>query len=241
MTGTYGGSQDNGDFVQFNDDGDIISSSYSVRDEDDLGGTNPSSVHLPTQENVNLALRGEVGSYTFTNEGPRDFTLTNPDGVSHLIIMFDNFYLDSVTEKVLIQLGTAGGIDTTSYIGAVSMDTNTASSQSTAGFPFRHAANGANSLYGYVEFWKGAGNQWFSGHSIGRLTSDKPAVGGGFKLLSGPLTQFRVTRTGGSQNFNGTLHYNTSQYVYSTDTKPCSQCGAIWCIAHCAILATVYR
>lgn len=206
MTGTYGGSQDNGDFVQFNDDGDIISSSYSVRDEDDLGGTTPSSVHLPTQENVNLALRGEVGTYTFSSEGPADFTFTNPDGISHFILMLNDVYVDSSSEKLLVQLGTASGIDTTSYVGAVSVDTNGGNSSSTEGFVFRHGSNGSQRLYGLVEFWKGDGNEWFSSHSLGR-SSARPAVGGGYKLLSEPLTQFRVTRTGGSSGINGTIHY----------------------------------
>lgn len=145
-----------------------------------------------------------TGTEQATTSGT-SFTFSGiPAGTKRITIMFDLVSL-SGTDGLLVQLGDAGGIETTGYSAAGSNISSTvATTDNTTGFPVR-LASAARAFDGIMEFIRVSGNNWEAAHS-GRVGTSVSAVGGGGKTLSGELTQIRLTRTGSDTFDNGSVN-----------------------------------
>lgn len=120
-----------------------------------------------------------------------------PAGVRRIAIKFRGLSL-SGTDRILVQIGDAGGIETSGY---VSTTTGIASgaitvTSSTAGFVI-HAAAAGDIFSGtmFLDLIDAATFAWVSSHS-GKVATTAAAAGGGDMALSAELTQVRITRTG---------------------------------------------
>lgn len=123
-----------------------------------------------------------------------DFT-DIPAGVTKLTVVFSGVSL-SGSDSLLVQLGTSGGMETSSYVsssGLIVDGSDGAAASSTNGFVVLVASSG-EAVSGAMTIFNPTGNVWTESVSG---TRGGPAIsGGGTKTLSGTLTQVRVTRSG---------------------------------------------
>jgi hypothetical protein len=119
--------------------------------------------------------------------------------------MFSGLSL-SGTSDILVQLGDAGGFETTGYISSGSATgTGAAISTSTAGMIIRSAA-AASITSGIMTIQNITGNSWVASYS-GKQSSTASSYGGGDKTLSDIITQVRITTVNGTDTFDaGTVN-----------------------------------
>ena len=137
-----------------------------------------------------------VASVNTTSGTAIDFTGL-PSGVNRVTLNLVNVRTSS-NQRLLVQLGDSGGIETSEYIASSAHTAGGVSS--TNGFPIIRTVT-SNYTSGIMILTRVTGNQWASTHSTTRDTSGTGAFGGGHKTLSGELTQLRLTRLT-SGNFN---------------------------------------
>lgn len=125
-----------------------------------------------------------------------DFTI--PSGVKEVKIMVDGLS-GSGTDEPIIQLGDAGGIETTGYLGAGS---NQAASLGTANSTTGLLLDGNSSAadivqgLGILSLLDSATNTWVWSFVGAKSNAAAVVNGGGSKSLSGELTTVRLTWTG---------------------------------------------
>lgn len=142
---------------------------------------------------------GTVGSTpvgpTATSSGTEvDFAV--PSTANRITIQFDQVSLNG-TDDLLIQLGDAGGIETTGYVSGGAGSTTFTSS--TSGFVIFVGA-AAREFTGTMTLTRvGTSERWVAAHTG---VSTIAHYGGGAKTLSAAITTVRVTRTG-SNTFDG--------------------------------------
>lgn len=160
----------------------------------DTGSTELKKITVVELGNALFTISAEQASTSGTSI---DFT-SIPAGVKRITVMF-NGVSTSGTSNYLIQLGDAGGIETTGYIASALSFGGEASS--TAGFIFPFAsASGAHygqltlSLQDASDFtWIGSGS--FTNGTNGVYVA-------GRKATSAELTQIRITTVGGTDTFD---------------------------------------
>ena len=110
----------------------------------------------------------------------------------------------SGTSDLLIQLGDAGGVEETGYLGS---STNTATATLyTAGFGSMSNL-AANVNHGSFIITQLSGNTWVCSGILGRSNSGGVVITGGSKTLSATLTQVRITTVNGTDTFDdGTIN-----------------------------------
>ena len=148
-------------------------------------------------------LRVSDGVTTFPGTGP-SVTLAAPGALSvirRLEIMFSGVNL-SAGDDLLVQIGDAGGIETTGYVSSSSLaiGATPGSSSSTSGYVIRVQGSGrvVNGIISLAKFYDNL-DEWICAHNCGVTGSNTGAVnGGGTKQLSDPLTQVRIATTGAS-------------------------------------------
>jgi hypothetical protein len=115
------------------------------------------------------------------------------------------------TDNLLVQLGDAGGIETTDYTSSSAVlqsSTAVAVDIATAGLVVRLAAASLDYIgILTLELIDPATNLWVSSHN-GKLTGQRAIEGGGRKALSGALTQLRVTTTGSDTFDAGMINFS---------------------------------
>ena len=155
-------------------------------------GQNPIWSALPAAASTGFTL----GTYTATTSGTSFNFGSIPAGTKLIIISFQGVSL-SGTDDLLIQIGDAGGIETSGYVAAsvLGVDDNT----STAGFII-HAGEAVDIFTGQMilSLLDSTTFYWVSSHT-GRSSPSAGAInvsGGGYKALSAELTQLTLTRTG---------------------------------------------
>lgn len=119
-----------------------------------------------------------------------------PAWVKRITIIFAGVSLSS-TGNLLVQLGDAGGFETTGYVSTGMSTTGGAGGFVTAtdGFIARMTATGV--VYsGHMTLTVSSGNKWVQSHTLADTGIGSAGAGGGNKTLSDVLTQVRVTRTG---------------------------------------------
>ena len=127
-----------------------------------------------------------------------------PSWVKRITVMFSGVS-GSGTSIPIIQLGDAGGVETTGYAGTGSFVavSNTCSSVSqTTGFGLDAASVATTVRSGAVSITNISGNTWVAS---GALTRTDTAVGllcAGTKTLSDTLTQIRITTVNGTDTFD---------------------------------------
>lgn len=137
-----------------------------------------------------------LGTEIATTSGTtHDFTGI-PSDTKRIVITFEGVSLSDVNE-FLIQLGDAGGFETTGYVSSGTLLVNAgtvAVDSDTTGFVIDRSVVG-DIFSGHMTLLlsDSANNTWISSHA-GKHSTVKVATGGGDKSLSAELTQVRITR-----------------------------------------------
>jgi hypothetical protein len=167
--------------------------------EQAVAGT--TTLTLPTFDGtVGLLVSGT--SVASTSGTSIDFT-SIPAGVRRITVMFSGVSL-SGTSSYLIQLGDAGGIETTGYAGSSVAAGNASTSSgntSTAGVLIA-TGSGANILVGSVRLNLLGSNVWVADGSYGFTNIAFAGSTGSTKTLSDTLTQVRITTVNGTDTFD---------------------------------------
>jgi hypothetical protein len=134
-----------------------------------------------------------AGTALATTSGTEfDFTGL-PANLRRITIIFDRVSL-SGTDNLLVQIGDAGGLETTGYTCVSEFEGSLATS--TAGFVVRTAV-ASRSFSGHMTLTRVTSDTWVSSHAGGDdQTGAASSVGGGRKGLSEDLDRVRITRTG---------------------------------------------
>jgi hypothetical protein len=118
-----------------------------------------------------------------------DFSISSSATLIHII--FNEVSL-SGTDNILVQLGDAGGIETTGYVSTGAQGTATVSS--TSGFIIR-GADAGRIFSGIMTLVRVNALTWICSQT-GKSATTLIAYGGGSKSLSASITQLRITRDG---------------------------------------------
>ena len=104
----------------------------------------------------------------------------------------------TTVNDVLVQLGDAGGVETTGYLSTTAMTGSGGnnSTNSTTGFNIRVSAI-ANAIIGTMVLIRTSGNTWIGSHSA-RAVAAFGITGGGNKTTSAEVTTLRVACSGAS-------------------------------------------
>jgi len=124
-----------------------------------------------------------------------------PSWVQRITVIFSSVSIDA-TDDLLIQVGDAGGIETTGYVSRSSEGGD--NSTSTSGYVIR-INSGSNIASGTLSIVNVSGNTWISSHVVDRGSSST-SVGAGSKTLSDVLTQVRLTTPLGSSFDAGSVN-----------------------------------
>jgi hypothetical protein len=147
-----------------------------------------------------------LGTPVATTSGTSiDFTGI-PAGTKQIVISFKNVSLNS-TSQLLIQLGDAGGIETTSYTAITAqLDTVVSTLFSSTGFRIRVAGSASNQLSGSVTLIleNSTTFSWAATGIVGDTANntDSMAVVCGVKSLSATLDRVRITTANGTDTFD---------------------------------------
>ena len=156
--------------------------------------TYPAKAVSPVRETAQASTSGTVIDFTGI-----------PVWAKQITVMFSGVSL-SGTSNILVQLGDAGGFETTGYVSSGSATGTTATiSNSTAGMIIRSAA-AASITSGIMVLQNITGNSWVASFS-GKQSTTNSSYGGGDKTLSDTLTQVRITTVNGTDTFDaGTIN-----------------------------------
>lgn len=130
-----------------------------------------------------------------------------PSWVKKITVMFSGVST-SGTSIPLIQLGDAGGIETTGYLGGAGIyedgPTVTTTAQTT-GFGIDSSHSAAFVIHGSATISSFGSNQWIYSSSMANSSATNSGAcftGGGSKTLSDTLTQVRITTVNGTDTFD---------------------------------------
>ena len=149
------------------------------------------------------------GTAVSANGTSVDFT-SIPSWVKRITVMFYGISTNG-TSIPMVQIGDAGGIETTGYIGSGGYAASAASNAAlnSTGFLLSGQTNAATYTYsGLYTIALLGSNVWvFSGTSSNDVSVGRVFFGSGSKTLSGTLTQIRVTTVNGTDTFDtGTIN-----------------------------------
>lgn len=119
-----------------------------------------------------------------------------PAGVREILVLFDSVSLNG-TDNILVQLGDAGGVETTGYTAtSIRVDSTGGSvGGGTVSGLIAYVGNSTHAACGllHLALLDAATNTWVANHAL-RMNSSESSFGGGVKALSDTLTTVRVTR-----------------------------------------------
>lgn len=127
-----------------------------------------------------------------------------PSGTRQIYINFVGVST-SGTSNIIVQLGDAGGVETTGYLGSACYLAAAATSTAfTAGFGIHSAPAAASVIHGTVTLTleNSSANTWCCASLLSRSDSAAVIVGSGSKSLSQELTSVRITTAGGIDTFD---------------------------------------
>jgi hypothetical protein len=132
-----------------------------------------------------------------------------PSWVKRITVMF-NAVSTNGTSNIQVQLGDAGGVETSGYLGAGSIigGATAASSLVTTGFATTVSGISATVVInGSAIINCVTGNTWASQGIVSRSDVASSYIHGGSKALSDTLTQVRITTVNGTDTFDaGTIN-----------------------------------
>ena len=142
-----------------------------------------------------------IGTSQATTSGTEfDFTGL-PAGIKRVRVFFSGVSLSGATDDILVQLGDAGGFETTGYVSTAT--TFAVITSSTAGYLVK-MAGAATSLTGIMDLHRftEASELWVASHSCVLAAGTVVGIGSGSHTLSDVLTQIRITRSGTTDTFD---------------------------------------
>lgn len=126
-----------------------------------------------------------------------------PKGITQIFITFDAVSTNGASD-VLVQLGDAGGVETTGYVSRATRHHTTGNGvgTSTAGFHTDTIGSAATSRIGTITLtlMNPATNKWV--FNTNQTVTDYSAVGTGTKSLSEVLDRVRITTVNGTDTFD---------------------------------------
>lgn len=122
-----------------------------------------------------------------------------PSGVKRITVMF-NGVSTSGTSNPLIQLGDAGGVEATGYLGVAVNYSGSGGSNPSTGFGIA-SASAANLLSGHLVLTNISGNIWIASGLFGTSNTTFATYTAGNKTLSDVLDRIRITTVGGANTF----------------------------------------
>jgi hypothetical protein len=145
------------------------------------------------------------GTATASTSGTAvDFTGL-PAGLKRIVVQFVGVSTTG-TSDLMLQIGDAGGIEPTGYLGTAFRVTSggTAAANFTTGFGITGDIQAGSILHGAVTLTleNAAAFTWVSQVALGQSDDDRGHGGGGSKSLSAELTQLRITTVGGADTFD---------------------------------------
>lgn len=151
---------------------------------------------------------GSTTSGAITASGAAVEFTAIPPGVRRVTVMLSGVSTNG-TSTMGVQLGDSGGYETTGYLAAAGIFTNSNTTRyitSTALFPLSHAIVASNTYNHTYIFTHAGGNTWFvtgTGYSAGHALM---TMSSGYKTLSDSLDRIRLTTEGGVNTFDaGTI------------------------------------
>jgi hypothetical protein len=178
-----------------------VVSEVSILDEDDMVSDNATS--LATQQSIKAYTDTKVaavitrGTAVATTSGTSvDFT-SIPSTVKRITVMFDAVS-NSGGDEYIIQIGDAGGVETTAY---VSQSSDRGGDQTaTNGFIISRGNSSSSVNYGTIIINNFSGNIWSSFGNLSRGSTVASSTGS--KTLSATLDRIRITTAGGVNTFD---------------------------------------
>lgn len=137
-----------------------------------------------------------------------DFT-SIPSWVRRITVMFNGVSTNGTSNAPMIQLGDAGGVETSGYTGYVSyVGATTLSSANSAGFLLNFGTNAASATTGIATICNITGNTWVLSWTGTYENAAFTVLGSGTKTLSpGVLDRVRITTVNGTDTFDaGTIN-----------------------------------
>jgi hypothetical protein len=123
-----------------------------------------------------------------------------PAWVERITVMFSNVSTNGSVNK-LLQIGTSGGIQSTSYTSTCAITgPTTAGTSSTAGYILWNSS-APETLYGHAIITHMGSNLWVCSSTCS-LNTSYMQIGGGSVTLSGTLDRIRFTTTNGTDAFD---------------------------------------
>ena len=160
-----------------------------------------------TQAAANTRMNGTLGTQQLTTSGTNiDFTGI-PAGTKRIAIMFESVSTDG-TSNWLIQLGDAGGIEASGYLGSCTVGgAATSGANFTTGFGIASSTS-ANVVHGIVELRlkQASSFTWVASGTLGLSSGAASFSLGGSKSLSAELTQLRITTVSGDAFDGGSIN-----------------------------------
>jgi hypothetical protein len=129
-----------------------------------------------------------------------DFT-SIPAGVRRITVMFKGVSTNG-SSAVIVQLGDAGGFETTGYSGSVDfIEDNAAGTTFSTGFAIDRSLSASDVRTGQMVICSFGANNWNETSTIS-TTLTSLCLGAGDKTLSDTLTQIRITTVNGTDTFD---------------------------------------
>lgn len=128
-----------------------------------------------------------------------------PSGVRRVTIMVSGMST-SGTSNVMVQIGDAGGLETSGYLGAATTvaSATPATANFTTGFGVQATTAAGTISHGTItlELMNASAFTWACRSIIGHSNATNISMGAGVKSLSAELTQLAITTVGGAETFD---------------------------------------
>ena len=150
---------------------------------------------------------GSITSGTAVSASGTSVNYTSiPAGVKRITVMFSGVSTNGTSSK-LIQLGTSGGIQSTSYLGSESNIIGAVGTANvTNGFGVKSVL-AADVINGVAVFCNLTSNTWSANGLFGFSNSNQTILFGGAVTLGGTLDRLRITTVNGTDSFDaGTIN-----------------------------------
>jgi hypothetical protein len=163
-----------------------------------VAGTNTLTLQAGTGTNSMNTLATAVASTSGTSI---DFT-SIPAWVKRITVMCSAFSTNG-TSNPIVQLGTSGGVQATSYTGSVWL-ANTSNNLNSTGFFISPSVGAATVLESVItlNLLNSATGLWVASIVSSQSNSATSIVGSGSKTLSGTLDRVRITTVNGTDTFD---------------------------------------
>lgn len=177
----------------------------TVGNTTDPGANNLSVVGSITAGSGNVMLVQSTSKVT-TSGTNIDFT-SLPSWVKRITVMFQDVSTNG-SANIIVQLGTSGGFQTSSYKGGISSGNNAiVTSAMSSGFDCAVTNGATATMQGQIIITNHNGNVWVMSGITHHSETTTFCFSAGSVSLSGALTQLRLTTVGGTNTFdNGAVN-----------------------------------